>query len=163
MPRAFRLNSSRITGIVLVVIGLLVFFVLIPVGIVSPSNLDNLAIAPDFWPRIVAGVFTLMGIVIAVKSGGEAADGEQSIPWSGRLPRLAVVLAALFGFYFAISSFGMVAPAMALIFGLMLFAGERRWWLMILVSTLVPILLYIFFVFVANIPIPLGLFETLRG
>jgi len=55
----------------------------------------------------------------------------------------------------------MVVPGMALIFILMIFSGYRRWWLIILLSLLVPILLYGFFVHVANIPIPLGIFESL--
>jgi hypothetical protein len=56
-----------------------------------------------------------------------------------------------------------VVPGVALIFGLMVFGGERRWGLAATVAAGVPILLYAFFVHVAGIPIPLGVFETLRG
>ena len=57
----------------------------------------------------------------------------------------------------------MVVPGAALIFVLMAFGGERRWLLAAAVAAGVPLLLYAFFVHVAGIPIPLGVFETLRG
>jgi len=79
------------------------------------------------------------------------------------LAGLAVALGALFGFYALIPSLGMVVPGAALIFGLMAFGGERRWLLAAVVAAGVPLLLYAFFVHVAGIPIPLGVFETLRG
>ena len=89
--------------------------------------------------------------------------GDDSGRLLHRLPRLAVVLGALFGFYVLIPSLGMVGPGMVIIFGLMVFGGERRWLPATLIATGVPILLYLFFVHVASIPIPLGIFETLRG
>ena len=74
-----------------------------------------------------------------------------------------MVLATLFVFYFLIDHLGMVVPGIAVIFGMMWFAGERRYALMATVAVVVPVLLYVFFVHVANIPIPLGIFESLRG
>ena len=57
----------------------------------------------------------------------------------------------------------MVVPGMVLIFTLMLFAGERRYMLALSIAVVTPLVLYFFFVHVANIPIPLGVFESLRG
>ena len=70
---------------------------------------------------------------------------------------------ASIGFYVLIPFLGMVVPGMAVIFGLMVLGGERRWLLAAAVAAGVPLLLYVFFVHVAGIPIPLGIFETLRG
>ena len=95
--------------------------------------------------------------------GGRRDGGGDSGRWVHRLPGLAVALGALFGFYVLIPSLGMVAPGVAVIFALMVFGGERRWGLAATVAAGVPILLYAFFVHVAGIPIPLGVFETLRG
>ena len=154
--------QHRFPGIVITLIGVLTLLVLIPKGIVTPSNVTTLALSPDFWPRIVAAIFTFTGIALTIKPA-VSEDNESFATFLARLPRLIVVLGALFGFYFSINQFGMVVPGILLIFGLMTFAGERRWLRMLCIAVVVPVLLYCFFVFVANIPIPLGMFESLRG
>ncbi|MGI9316739.1 MAG: tripartite tricarboxylate transporter TctB family protein [bacterium] len=159
------MHSERIIGIAVVLIGLATYFVLIPNGIVSPSNVESLALAPDFWPKIVAAIFAIMGLGLVVRPTDSDSETttESNTTFLNRLPRLGVILGALFGFYYAIPQLGMVVPAMLLIFCLMWFAGERRWMLMAVISIVTPIVLYFFFVFVASIPIPLGVFESLRG
>ena len=171
---------ERLTGIGVLLLGLLIFFVLIPIGIDRPGNVEHAALAPDFWPRIVAAIIALMGLLLAVGPAseeegergadeGEAGEGRgngagaAATRWPQRLPGLTVTLGALFAFYFLIPSLGMVAPGAALAFGLMVYAGERRWPRGIAIAAGIPILLYVFFVYVASIPIPLGVFESLIG
>ena len=163
---------ERLTGIGVLVLGLLIFFVLIPAGIDRPGSVEHAALAPDFWPRIIAGIIMLMGLFLTVRpaaedegeehgdsGGGEAV--EAAAGWTHRLPGLAVALGTLFAFYFLIPYLGMVAPGIAVILGLMVYAGERRWPMGIAIALCVPILLYVFFVHVASVPIPLGMFESL--
>ena len=163
---------ERLTGIGVLVLGLLIFFVLIPAGIDRPGSVEHAALAPDFWPRIIAGIIMLMGLFLTVRpaaedegeehgggGGGEAV--EAAAGWTHRLPGLAVALGTLFAFYFLIPYLGMVAPGIAVILGLMVYAGERRWPMGIAIALCVPILLYVFFVHVASVPIPLGVFEGL--
>jgi len=152
---------ERAIGLFVLLLGLFALLVLIPGGIVTPQTVETASLSPAFWPRIVAVMFALTGISMAIRPG-KSVVGDK-IPLRVRAPRLLVVLSALFAFYFAMPSLGMVVPAIALIFGMMWFAGERRWLLMVVVSILVPVALYAFFVHVANIPIPLGVFEALRG
>ena len=158
--------NDRLIGAGVTVLGLLLFFALIPAGIDTPGSVDHITLSPDFWPRIISVIFALMGLVLLIKPG-KIPDGADDVidpkSWPSRLPRLAVVLTALFAFYFLIEHLGMVASGIVLIFGMMWFAGERRYWLMATIAVAVPLLLYFFFVQVANIPIPLGIFETLRG
>ena len=157
---------ARLTGVGVALLGLLIFAVLIPWGIDQPGNVEHTALAPDFWPRIIAGAMMALGALLAVRPGPDDDDedgSEDSGHWRQRLPGLAAALGALFGFYALIPSLGMVVPGVALIFGLMIFGGERRWLLAGVVAAAVPLLLYAFFVHVAGIPIPLGVFEILRG
>ncbi len=42
------------------------------------------------------------------------------------------------------------------------FTGETRWRLIVLIAIILPAVLYAFFVYVANVPMPLGLFEQFR-
>ena len=158
------MRESRFLGVAVVATGALTLAVLIPAGIVSPSDVPALALAPEFWPFVIASVFTLMGILMTIAPG--ATDREtmtelQLIP--KRIVRLTGFLAVLFGYYFVVPYLGMVIPAIAVIFGLCWFTGERRWMLLVLISLLVPIVLTLFFLFVANIPIPLGIFEFIYG
>ena len=157
----------RIEGLVVVGLGLLTLFVLIPIGIVSPGDVDVLALAPEFWPLIVASLFTLSGIIMAIKPFEEKQDDEEEaeepIPWPERLPRLAIILGVLFGFYFLAPYLGFVIPGIVLIAGLAWFASERRVGMTVLISIIPPVLLYVFFVIIANIPIPLGMFEFIHG
>ena len=157
---------ERLTGVGVALLGLVIFFVLIPWGIDQPGTVEHAALAPDFWPQIIAVIMMALGVLQALRPGpddDDEDDGEDSGRWRHRVPGLAVALGALFGFYVLIPSLGMVVPGMAVIFALMVFGGERRWGLAATVATGVPILLYAFFVHVAGIPIPLGVFETLRG
>lgn len=156
--------KERIIGAAVLLLGLILLFVLIPVGIDSPSKIEHASLSPEFWPRIISLIFTVMGVLIIFKPGVEDAEEiDEFDNWSSRIPRLAVVLVSLFTFYFVIENLGMVIPGMVIIFSMMWFAGERRWLLMGWLSASVPLLLYFFFVHVANIPIPLGIFEILRG
>ncbi|MDD9821661.1 MAG: tripartite tricarboxylate transporter TctB family protein [Gammaproteobacteria bacterium] len=165
------MRAERITGGGVLALGLLVFFALIPAGVDSPANVSHLSLAPDFWPRIIAAVLALMGLFMLLHPGrGQTGGDSQPVEspaarpsTARRLLRLGVVLAALFGFYVLIPRAGMVAPGIAFIFALMWFAGERRWRLMAAVAVAAPLLLYFFFTQVAGIPIPLGVFEALRG
>lgn len=157
---------ERLTGAGVALLGLLIFTVLIPWGIDQPGNVEHTALAPDFWPQIIAVIMMVLGVLQAIRPAPDDEDedgGEDSGRWLHRLPGLAVALGALFGFYALIPSLGMVVPGAALIFVLMAFGGERRWLLAAAVAAGVPLLLYAFFVHVAGIPIPLGVFETLRG
>lgn len=165
-----QMSSNRLTGIFFLVLSILAYFVLIPKGIVVPSNIGHFTTSPSFWPNIVIVIIALMSLLLMLpekdivdlkEEDVEKAKDELQTSWKTRIPRLLIILALLFAFYYSIEQFGMVVPGMALIFILMIFSGYRRWWLIILLSLLVPILLYGFFVHVANIPIPLGIFESL--
>jgi len=163
------MTTNQITGIFILIFGIFTYFVLIPYGIRVPKNIAHVTTSPAFWPTIITGIISFMGVLLIVPERAkpvvddEVDESENRTPWKTRFPRLMIITVVLFGFYFFIELLGMVVPSIALIFFLMVFAGYRRWWLMVLLSVLVPVILYFFFVYVANIPIPLGVFESLRG
>jgi putative tricarboxylic transport membrane protein len=162
------MTGEKIEGVVVFLLGVLMYFVLIPVGIDSPSNLDHITLSPNFWPSIISAIFGLMGLLMIIMPDKkkdevnlELAEAAEIINLPYYFYRLTVVLIALFCFYFLIDSLGMVVPGIVVIFSMMLFAGEKRIAFAIFISVLVPILLYVFFVHIASIPIPLGIFESL--
>jgi putative tricarboxylic transport membrane protein len=162
------LNQSRFTGIGVVALGLVLYFILIPVGVVEPGNIKHMALAPRFWPKIIAAIIAIMGVLLIIKPAevlkeDSEGDKNQSRSWRDRTPGFSVAFGSLLTFYFLIPHLGMVLPGMVMIFGLMMFAGERRFLLAAAIAISIPLLLYFFFVHIASIPIPLGIFESLRG
>ena len=154
--------SSRLIGIAITTLGALTLSVIIPYGIVSPSDVKSLALAPEFWPYIIASVFTVMGVLLTIWPDQSYIAEFTVIEFiKQRVPRLVAILAGLFAFYFIVPVAGMVIPAMVLIFCLSWFAGETRFALLAVISVTIPILLTVFFQFVAHIPIPLGVFEII--
>jgi putative tricarboxylic transport membrane protein len=155
------MTRNRITGIFIFVFGLLIYFVLIPYGIKVPKNIAYVTTSPAFWPSIISVVIIIMGalLIIQEKNNITGSDAEIPTPWKTRAPRLLIIALMLFGFYSLIETLGMVVPSIVLIFSLMIFSGHRRWRLMAPLSFFIPIILYTFFVYIANIPIPLGIFE----
>lgn len=164
-------QKQKMIGLGILGLGLVLFFGFIPAGVDRPNEIAHATLSPAFWPRLIAMALALMGVLLFLssahgeeKSADAASEGlPETLPWTRQLAHLGIVLGALFGFYFVVPVLGMVLPAVVLIFGLMWFAQERRLRLMLTISLLTPLLLYFFFVTVAKIPIPLGLFEALRG
>lgn len=169
------------TGIGVVVIAVLAYLVAIPAGIVVPDDIEIRALSPDFWPLIVVAVLGLAGISLifqglagmgllqrkqATSGAGQAGaaskdEGNDALPLAKAAPRVAIFILCLFLIYFAISLIGMVATTIPALLFLAWFAGERRWKIIVPLAILLPVVLYIFFVYVANVPIPNGIFENL--
>lgn len=153
------ITRQQMIGVIVVLLGVTIFFLIIPFGIVKPRTIEIAALAPDFWPKIIAVIIVVNGILLTFTKGNP--DEEVINDWKIRFPRLMMTFGCLLLFYFVIPTLGMVVPATALIFGLMLFAGDQHWIKMTVLSIIPPVLLYIFFVYIANMPIPLGVFESL--
>ncbi|MCY4314275.1 MAG: hypothetical protein OXD44_11410, partial [Gammaproteobacteria bacterium] len=114
-----RMRESRSIGLIIAALGLLAFFVLIPVGIVTPSNIESLALAPDFWPSIIASVFVMTGVILLIAPARYAQPSSEGQACSiTRIARLFLLLGVLFGVYVATPYLGLVMPAMLMVSGL---------------------------------------------
>ena len=109
------MTRERLTGTGVLILGLLIFFLLIPRGIDQPGSVEHAALAPDFWPKIIAAIIIVMGLLLTVKPAKEedeeSEDAGDAVPWLQRLPGLAVALGTLFAFYFLIRSSAWWCPA----------------------------------------------------
>ena len=160
-------------GLVAITLAALGWFVVIPFGIDLPSQIDIEALAPDFWPRIVMVLLAVSGIFIAVQGyfdgrnpplSDDAADDEGAV--EHELPmltlRVAFALAAMFVFYLTILEVGIVIASALIIIAFSYVLGQRQWKLILSLAVALPVLLYVFFVHVASVPMPLGMLETFR-
>lgn len=168
-------------GMAVVLVSVFGWLFLIPIGIILPADIEIRALSPDFWPHIVLGMMAIAGGILTLqgiinwrralrqneshKPGGMESNAKvraEGLPLAQATVRVAVVIATLFLLYYAIPQIGMVAATMVVLVFLMWFAGERRFKIILPVAIFLPLLLYIFFVYAANVPIPLGVFEALR-
>lgn len=165
-------QKDLITAVIFIVLGGVTVFMLIPSGVVVPGSIKISALSPDFWPYmiacgvIVSSAFLLLeAIMLKVPSADGDDESEAEAAYQLRtLPatlRTVILIFALFLFYFALTQFGIVASSIVLMPAMMLFFGEKKWVYIIPLSILIPIGLYLFFLHVAGIPMPLGMFENL--
>ena len=179
---ANKISQELYVGIGILVLSILAYFFAIPIGIVVPDGVDIRALSPDFWPGIIVIVLGVAGLSLVIQglasmgmlpgkgnSGLAAGPDNDPAPETQELSikkaalRVTVFVSTLFAIYFAIPLIGMVASTIPAIMFLAWYAGERRWKIILSLSIALPLLLYFFFVYVANVPIPTGIFESLGG
>jgi hypothetical protein len=162
-------RKDVVLGAVLLALSLVTLVWLIPVGIDSPGRVPNPALAPAFWPRII--VIAVAGLAVAMIAQGvlrgerapEPGDPEAG-PAFGPEDRWVLAAAGLLALYlWAMHWGGLVVPSMAALAATMALHGERRPVVVLPVSIGVPGILYLFFVELAGMAIPLGVFEGLLG
>lgn len=147
----------------------LALFYIIPEGVEAPSSIENAALSPSFWPTVIAWATlvssALLLIITYASRNVEVATGtdEEELVGADYAPptailRLTIVVACLFLFYASLERYGLVVPSCVLLIVLMFFFGERKLLWIFLLGLGLPVLLYVFFRFVAGISIPLGIF-----
>lgn len=168
-------TRDLIAGVLFCAVGLLSLFFLIPIGVDVPQSVKMAALSPDFWPTIISVAAVVSAAALIIESwllkqpsmddslpedeegGAEVAD--EYTPGLAAL-RALILIVALFGFYLSLPTAGMVVASIVLIAAMMLYFGEKMFLLIGVLAVSVPILLYLFFRFVANVPIPLGVFGS---
>lgn len=162
-------KRDLIAGILFCAVGLGTALILIPYGVKVPQSIKVAALSPAFWPKIIAWAAVLTSIALILEATllkqPDSADDDDAVKDAeyklATLPatlRMLVLIATLFGFYFSLTTFGMVATSILLIGAMMLFFGEKKYVMVASLSIGIPILLYLFFRYVASVPIPLGIF-----
>lgn len=168
----FARYADVMLGAVLISITTLLLAVLIPAGVQVPKSNKVLALSPDFWIKIIVYTTLALGIYILVKGIIRARDGlepkemaavEEELthyhPFGRALFMALTAVAGLFAYYFLIHWIGMIAASILAVIGFVLLCGERRWKIALPLAALLPVGLYYFFLKVASIPMPLGIFE----
>jgi len=136
----------------------------IPNWVSSPSNVQNIVLAPTFWPYVLAAITGLvgLGLMAASRSAGLEIDPEHDHPGGdGAWFRLAALAVLMIVTMFALPRLGMVWTAM-LLFALTAFLFRTRHPVAALIcAVVIPLALYAFFAHVAGVAIPQGNFVRL--
>ncbi len=152
-------------GIALIILALLGAFVAVPAGIDMPADIQVRALAPNFWPLIIFGLVALAGVIIAIegtRASGRDADGEIAagapVALLSEAGRFAVMIGLLAAIYWSMPYLGIVVACILAIAVLCVIGGERRIAFIAGLAVGLPVALYMFFVHVAKVPLPLGVF-----
>lgn len=165
-----------LSGMLFVGVAAMLLFFLIPYGVDAPRKVKFVALHPAYYPRLVTYCLMILGVLVLIAgmrrlwTDGSAkqtkvvdqsglvtddANTNSATQFYMLLP-IACVCAAVF---FALPHLGFPLTTGIALMVLMPLAGEKRWWLVTLIAILLPMLLYLFFTKVANIPIPGGLID----
>ena len=80
-------------------------------------------------------------------------------PYSRSITMAVIAVINFYIYYLLIDWIGMVLASIIAVIVFVLKCGERRYKIMLPIAVLLPIGLYYFFLKVANIPMPLGIFS----
>ena len=164
--------SDAILGAIISAGSLLMLFVIIPVSVQIPKSNKVLALSPDFWIKIIVwfalfigGYLLIQGLKTAKEqlSEEDIATIEDDKTHHHSMTRsvlmVLIAIANLFVYYFLIEWLGMVLASSISVVTFALLCGERRLKIIAPIAALLPVGLYYFFLKVASIPMPLGIFE----
>jgi putative tricarboxylic transport membrane protein len=172
-------NREFLLGVFIIFFAFAGVIFFIPFGIVVPDNSPQ-ALAPNFWPLIVMYLVGFSGAAISAHGLADflnLRDGASSSIFSNSsisnlnsdnfsffeaMGRATIVIIAFFVFYLIIPFIGIVLSSSIMLVFLIYFGGDCRWQIILPIAFLLPLFLYLFFVHVANVPMPLGFFEAFQ-
>ncbi len=146
-------------GIGACIVAAFLTFIGIPNWVSSPSNVQNIVLAPTFWPYVLTAMTGLAGLGLILVAGhasqddeGEDEEDASGNPWL----RLAALAAIMIATMFALPRIGMVWTTMV-VFALTAFLFRTRHPVTALICAVtIPLALYAFFAHVAGVAIPQG-------
>jgi len=164
------MNKDMFLGLLTIAAGVLVLTIMIPLGVDMEEVEANtpILVRPDFWPRVVGVLMTLVGVIYTILSWrkfkldqGSSDTPKPSILSNTTSRRLFAVIGVAILFIIPNETTGLFLPAVA-IFTISAYGfGGGQWPKKIAIGIAVPIILVIFFEKVAGIPIPLGILQGL--
>lgn len=164
------MNKDMFLGLLTIAAGVLVLTIMIPLGVDMEeveANTPTL-IMPDFWPRVIGVLMTLVGVIYTFLSWRNLNPDTGPIdpPKPAELSyvkarRLIAVIGVAILFIIPDETTGLLFPAVA-IFAISAYGfGGGLWPKKIALGIAVPIVLVLFFEKIAGIPMPLGILQGL--
>lgn len=159
-------------GLTLSIFFCLVYFALIPMGIEVPHSHDPGQLSPAAYPSWIAMAGLCASLLLTANAAWKylrlrrlaaSAMKKTATPATASGDRLHALSAygLLFLFYFSIDEVGMVLGGFILYAAFALLCGERNWPRLLLVDCILIAALYVFFVRIAAVPVPLGILQSL--
>ncbi len=149
---------DKLWGVISVVLGILLYVLIIPSQIkaVPQSPWYN---SPRFFPYLLAGILIVCGICLFLMGMGKEKKGNDPECCSFHLAELKIVLftlLAIVAYTLAMSYLPLhyiLVSALVMAF-LMYLCGQRNWKLIVLVSILLPVIIFFSFKYGLHIRFP---------
>ncbi len=152
-------------GLVAAALALLLLFVVIPYGVVTPRRVRLIVLSPLFWPTILGGALLACGLFLAIKTYLRPIDAAIEAPFEpfdhGAVVRLGAFTALILLYYLSILHLGMILASIAASAAMIFITRSRFRYLGLLCALLLPLALYAFFYHVAGVPVPQGVLVRL--
>ena len=152
-----------VLGFVVCALALLILFGILPWAVKTPKVVLNLALSPTFWPSIILVSMAALSILLAfrtlhdqIKQRDPVRDESDEPPFD--LSDLRVIAAGMLmvAFCALLKPLGVVLPAIALLLAMIVMHDRAQWLKAMGVSVATVVILYLFFRYVAKVPVPLG-------
>lgn len=155
-------------GLFLTVLFAIVVWGLIPFGIDTPQSHDPGQLPPAAYPTwisvtgLCASLLITFNALVRLLKKTNLANSEKQKPFTVAeyfAPFFAFL--SLFIFYFFINEIGMLLGAFVLYAVFAILCGERKWTRLLIVDSILVVVMYLFFVKIATVPIPLGVLANI--
>ena len=154
------MNKHFFSGVFMLSVGLLLLLFLIPYGIDTPKKIRFAALSPTYYPQIVAVILSVIGAAIIVKNrrplSTKGTDDADEVHPNTKM-RIGSFLLLLAVYSLSLEFLGFVLSGVLALVASLILAGERRAFIIIAMSLLLPISLFLFFYKVAYVPVPNGI------
>ena len=154
------MNKHFFSGVFMLSVGLLLLLFLIPFGIDTPKKIRFAALSPTYYPHIVALILSVIGVAIIFKNRQplttKGTDDLDEIHPNAKM-RIGGFLALLAVYSLSLEFLGFVLSGGLALAASLILAGERRAFIIMAISLLLPISLFLFFYKVAYVPVPNGI------
>ena len=154
------MNKHFFSGVFMLAVGLLLLLFLIPFGIDTPKKIRFAALSPTYYPHIVALILSVIGVAIIFKNRQplttKGTDDLDEVHPNAKM-RIGSFFALLTVYSLSLEFFGFVLSGGLALAASLILAGERRAFIIIAISLLLPISLFLFFYKVAYVPVPNGI------
>ncbi len=164
-PAMVRLEMVLAAALSLIAASLSIFMPnLIALGGI-PAAQDVTTLSPIFFPRLAFALLTLLCLRYLVQSvhqlreisGGSATDDAD------RLSRAALMMAIAAVYAYSVTELGYGLATLVMTAVIAVFLGLRKWWTIVSVSILVPIVIRFIFERLLLISLPRGEFELIAS
>jgi hypothetical protein len=157
------MNRDAYLAAVLLSFSLILYFIIIPLEVPNPKYFVSKTMPPDFFPRcitVVLGILSSVLLIQRVKRIPSEKGNEIDKMDADQKGFLRHAVAAFLFFFYVLSIYwiGWIISTGLALPGLMVYFGARRWFIVILLTVLVPIILYLFFEKIVQVPLPKGMF-----
>ncbi|MGI9384922.1 MAG: tripartite tricarboxylate transporter TctB family protein [Methyloligellaceae bacterium] len=136
--------------------GLIGYFVLVPAAVYVPSSFAGTVNSPAFFPNVMFLILSGLSGFYLVRSlvAYRHRTGDQRTLLHEWVLASGTALICV-GYVAAIYTFGMTAASAACLAATIYYFGERRLWIIVPTSLVLPALLWLFFVKAANVLFPI--------